>query len=195
LQRFRNQISLNTCPRKVCINIEDLSRRDRRDVRDIQYGSTRARFKLFSRADDDFPGGSPLIKQSCFVVLVLALGSLASAQNKHAADPVQRPYHDNAVKPLTPARKTSGDLAAHPKPIGNVGMAPAKTGNANDAQVTALEHKQATIHYPKPAPKNAAPAAKAAKPADGNEPINFTYKTPNAKNTPVGGQANGRSAH
>jgi hypothetical protein len=140
-------------------------------------------------------GGFLPMKKYFLGILMVSMGSLLSAQNKRAVDPVLRPYHDNSVKPVMPAHKTSGDLAAHPKPIGNAGMAPAKNGDANAAQVTALEHKQATVHNPKPAPKNAAPAAKAAKPADGNEPINFTYKTPNAKNTPVGGQANGRSAH
>jgi hypothetical protein len=135
------------------------------------------------------------MKHYYFGILIIALASLASAQNKNAANPALRPYHNNGVKPVAPAHKTSGDLSARRKPIGNAAPVPAK--NVNDAQVTALEHKQATVHNAKPAAKNVTPAAKANanKTADANQPIDFKYKAPNSRNTPVGGQANGRATH
>jgi hypothetical protein len=140
--------------------------------------------------------GSLLMKQCYVVLLFISLVSLAFAQNKNAQDPTLRPHHSNAIKPLVkgvPAHKASGDIAAHRTPIGNAELAPAKNGA--DAQVTTTERQQATAHNPKPAPKNAAPAAKPKKPTDANQPIDFKYKAPNARNTPVGGQANGRAAH
>lgn len=144
----------------------------------------------------DFREVRLLMKQCYLGILIIVLGSLASAQNKN--NPTLRPYHNNAVKPVAKgvtAHKTSGDLAARRKPIGNAAPAPAKNGNA--AQVTTLERQQAAVHNPKPAAKNLTPAAKANanKTADANQPIDFKYKAPNSKNTPVGGQANGRATH
>jgi hypothetical protein len=145
-----------------------------------------------------FGEGGSLMKQCYLVILFISLGSLAFSQNKNVQAPGLRPYHANANKPVAKGvipHTTSGDLTAHHKPIGNAGQAPVKNGT--NAEVATLEHQQATVHNPKPAPKNGAPAAaaKAKKPIDTNQPIDFAYKAPNVKNTPVGGQANGRATH
>lgn len=120
------------------------------------------------------------------------------AQNKNTQDPTLRPHHSNAIKPVlkpAPAHKAPGGGAAvHHNAAGNPGAAPAKNGT--DAQLNALEHQQATIHNPKPAPKAAAPAvAGKGNNNAANKPMNFTYKAPNANNPIVGGNPNGRKVH
>jgi hypothetical protein len=136
---------------------------------------------------------SPM-KRFYFVLLMVSLGSVALAQNKNAPNPALRPYHAKPVMKAAPAHRAPG-AAIHHNGGGNPGLAPAKTGT--DAQLSALEHQQATVHNPKPAPRTPAPAMvnKANNPAGGNKPMNFAYKAPNANNAPVGGMANGRKQH
>jgi hypothetical protein len=136
------------------------------------------------------------MKQLYLGLLVIALGSMAVAQNKNTQDPTLRPHHNNAIPPPfkgAAAHKAPGGTAVHHKSMGNAGGAPVKNGT--DAQLTALERQQATVRNAKPAPRNNAPtvAGKANNPGPGaNKPMNFTYKAPNVNNTPVGGSANGR---
>jgi|HubBroStandDraft_6_1064221.scaffolds.fasta_scaffold260082_2 hypothetical protein len=136
------------------------------------------------------------MKQFYFVLIVISLGSLALAQNKNQQDPTLRPHHSTAIRPVLkapPPHKTLG-AANHKAGANGPGLAPAAKANSADAQLNALEHQQATIHAPKPAPKAAAPAGKANN-AGTNAPMNFTYKAPNVNNTIVGGNPNGRKTH
>jgi hypothetical protein len=141
---------------------------------------------------------NPLMK-SYFLLfaVIVTLAPLGPGQNKHTQDPTLHQHHTTAIQPaLKPVPHHKDPSAVHHASIGNVG-APAKNGT--DAQLTALEHQQATVHNPKAAPKagpRAAPMATAKAPNLGtNPPINFTYKAPNANNAPQGGVANGRKAH
>ena len=139
------------------------------------------------------------MKRLYILLLILSVGSLAPAQNKNAQNPLLRPRQNHAVNPAlqrAPAHKTPGAAPVHHSAPGNAGAAPAKNGT--DAQLAALEHQQATVHSPKPAPRNNAAVAtgKAANPAGGaNKPMNFNYKAPKVNNVPVGGNANGRARH
>jgi hypothetical protein len=136
------------------------------------------------------------MKRFYFVLLVATLAPFGLAQKKNAADPALQPHHNSAVTPglkAAPVYKDPG-AAVHHTATGNGRLAPAKNGT--DAQLSALEHQQATLHNPKPAPKPAAPAAGGkANNMGTNPPMNFTYKAPRANNAPVGGVANGRKQH
>jgi hypothetical protein len=161
----------------------------------LQYGRGRAGFKLAASAAGRFWGKS--MKRLYSVLLILSLGPLALAQNKNTQDPTLRPHHSNAIKPVLKAPPVHKDpaLAGHKAGGNAAGLAPAGKANSTDAQLNALEHQQATVHNPKPAPKAPAMAANANNRGDANRPINFTYKAPNANNAIVGGTANGRKIH
>ncbi len=136
------------------------------------------------------------MKHLYFMLLIISLSSMALAQNKNAQDPTLRPHHSNAIRPALkapPAYKMPG-VAKHN--AGGIATGPAPAAkNGTDAQLNALEHQQATIHNPKPAPKAAPALAKANNAGGVNKPMNFTYKEPNANNAIVGGTANGRKVH
>jgi hypothetical protein len=124
------------------------------------------------------------------LIVVVSLVSLSAAQN---ADPTLKPHHTTAIPPVFKGTPVHHTAEATPHKAANIAAPNAGAkANGTDAQLHAIEHQQATVHNPKPAPKTQ-PAKIAGANRGGNQPMNFAYKAPPPNNVMVGGSANGRA--
>ncbi len=124
------------------------------------------------------------------LIVVVSLRSLSVAQNN--ADPTLKPHHSTAIRPVFKGTPVHHSADATPHRGGNIAVPAGANAKSTDAQLHTIEHQQATVHNPKPAPKTP-PAKIAGANHAGNQPMNFAYKAPPPNNVMVGGNANGRA--